>query len=175
MGALLVCWVLLPVVLGILSLGCGLLVEKASGIRLTGALVIPVGFAALIAVAGLPILVSSLAKFATPLVVVVAAIGFIVSWPFDYRRLGAPLAVAGIVFLAYGAPVLLTGKATFVGFNKLDDTSTWLGITDWVMAHGRNLSGLKPSTYEYVLRNYVGGGYPVGGFLPFGIGHRLLG
>src|SRR2546422_453829 len=80
--------------------------------------------------------------------------------------IGAP--VAG------GAPVLLSGKATFAGYIKLDDTATWLAITDRAMSHARDLGGLAPSTYEATLANYLGTGYPIGSFLPWGVGHVLV-
>ena len=34
-----------PLALGLLSVGCGLLVERLAGLRLPGALVVPAGFA----------------------------------------------------------------------------------------------------------------------------------
>ena len=46
------------------------------------------------------------------------------------------------VFAVFAAPVVLSGEATFAGYIKLDDTATWLAITDRVMEHGRNLDGL---------------------------------
>ena len=53
-------------------------------------------------------------------------------------------------------------------------------MTDRVMEHGRSLDGLAPSTYELTLKNYLATGYPVGSFLPLGVGgepdrsgHRL--
>jgi hypothetical protein len=175
MGAMLVCWVLFPAVLGALSLGCGLALERAAATRLPAALLMPAGFAVLIAVAGVAVAVAPVAKLATPLVVAVAVLGLVIGRLPKDRRLGAPLALAVVVLVIYGAPVLLTGQATFLGFNRLDDTSTWLGITDWVMSHGRDLSGLAPSTYETMLKNYVATGYPLGAFLPVGIGHLLTG
>jgi hypothetical protein len=175
MGAMLVCWVLFPAVLGALSLGCGLALEKAAATQLPTALLIPAGFAAVIALAGLPLLTSALAKAATPVVVAVAIAGLTAGRRLTGRRPGAAIGLAVVVFLVYGAPVILSGDATFLGFRKLDDTSTWLGITDWVMSHGRAVSGLAPSTYEFMLHNYVGTGYPLGSLLPVGIGHVLLG
>jgi hypothetical protein len=174
MGAMLVCWVVFPAVLGAISLGCGLALEKASGRPLPGSLLLPAGFAVVIALAGLPVLVSPLARVATPLVVAVAALGLVFGRLPRGRRVGDALALGVILFVIYGAPVLLSGEATFLGYNRLDDTSTWLGITDLVMHHGRSVSGLAPSTYEYVIKNYVGTGYPVGAFLPMGIGHVLV-
>jgi hypothetical protein len=174
MGAMLVCWVLFPAVLGAISLGCGLALERASGRPFSTALLLPAGFAVMIVLAGVPIAISPLAKLATPLVIAVAVLGLIIGRLPRERRIGQVLLLAVVVFIIYGAPVILSGQATFLGFGRLDDTSTWLGITDWVMSHGRDLSGLAPSTYEYVLKNYVGTGYPVGSFLPVGIGHVLV-
>ncbi len=50
MGALLVSWLVFPLVLGGVSLGCGLLLERASGARLPAALLLPSGVAVVIVV-----------------------------------------------------------------------------------------------------------------------------
>ena len=46
----------------------------------------------------------------------------------------APWAIAAAagVFAVYAAPIVLSGEATFAGFIKLDDTATWLALTDRV-------------------------------------------
>jgi hypothetical protein len=79
------------------------------------------------------------------------------------------------IFAVYAAPIVLSGQATFAGYIKLDDTATWMALTDRVMEHGRSLSGLPPSTYEATLAFNLGAGYPVGVFLPLGIGRALVG
>ena len=43
------------------------------------------------------------------------------------------------------------------------------------MDHGRTLSGLAPSTYQQVLADYFGSGYPLGAFMPLGLGGKLTG
>jgi hypothetical protein len=173
----LACWVLLPLVLGVLSLGFGLLLERAAGLQLSEALLLPAGFALLIDVAELPTKVSSLAHLTTPLVVVVAVIGFVVGRPWRRRpKLGAwPLIAAVAVYLVYLAPVLGTGEPTFTGYIKLDDTSTWMAMIDRVLDQGHSLAGLAPSTYETTLHFYLNGGDPAGALLPWGIGHQLVG
>jgi hypothetical protein len=90
------------------------------------------------------------------------------------REAGAAVVAALAVFAVYAAPVVLSGQATFAGYIKLDDTSTFLALTDRVMEHGRSLGGLPPSTYEATLASNIHG-YPVGSFLPVGIGARVLG
>jgi hypothetical protein len=78
------------------------------------------------------------------------------------------------VFAVFAAPVVLSGRATFVGYMKLDDTSTYLAMTDRMMEHGRSLAGLAPSTYEATLATTLAIGYPTGSLMPLGIGHQLL-
>ena len=43
--SLLLAWIVFPLVLVALSLGCGLLVERAAGLTLPGALLLPLGLA----------------------------------------------------------------------------------------------------------------------------------
>ena len=77
--------------------------------------------------------------------------------------------------MLFAAPVVLSGEATFAGYVKLDDTATWLAMTDHLMEHGRDVGGLAPSSYEATLDVNLGTGYPVGAFPPLGIGARLVG
>ena len=142
MTGLLIAWVLFPLVLAALSLGCGLLVEAASGIRLR-VLLLPTGFAAIIVIAQLVTLSASTARFAPWVVAVVALAGLVVSRPWRNRRPDRWPAAAGLgTFAAYAAPVVLSGSATFAGWIKLDDGATWLAITDRMMTHGRSLAGV---------------------------------
>ena len=109
-----------------------------------------------------------------PLAVAAAAAGFGLSYPWgriDPWAVLAPL----LVFAVYGAPVLLSGDPTFTGYIKLDDTATWFALTDRVMEHGRNIDGLAPSSYEATLAFNLADGYPIGAFLPLGVGRALVG
>ena len=82
--------------------------------------------------------------------------------------------------LAYGAPVLLSGQATFTGFVKLDDTATWFNVVDIVMSHSHSLTALHaafhpPSTFTTVFTGDVGEHYPLGAFMLLGVGNGLTG
>ena len=85
------------------------------------------------------------------------------------------LLAALAVFFVFAAPVVLSGDTGFTGYIKLDDTATWFAITDRLMEHGRDLSDLPPSSYEATLDFNLAGWYPVGAFVPFGVGARLSG
>jgi hypothetical protein len=175
----LLAWVAFPLALAALGLGWGALVEELSGTRLpSGALLLPVGLAAAIVVAGLFTTNSVTARFAVPVVAIVAIVGLARTrrvcsgWP----RPGWPALAALGVLLAYGAPVLATGTATFTGFVKLDDTSTWFAITTQMFAHGRSTAGLGVSTYKLVLDTNLGAGaYPIGAFMLLGLGSGIVG
>lgn len=153
------------------------MLEQLGGPRLPGTLLVPAGLATTIVLASLATFSSATAGLAIPLVVAVAVAGFASSTPWSGRRVdGWAVAAAVGVFAVYAAPVVLSGQATFTGFLTLDDTATWLGLTDQVLAHGRDLSGLAPSSYEAMLDDYIRqSGYPIGAFLPLGIGGRLVG
>ncbi|HSB38651.1 MAG TPA: hypothetical protein VLD13_06140 [Gaiellaceae bacterium] len=119
-------------------------------------------------------LADATAELAGPLVVALALAGLLLSrWWRPSPRLWAPAAAVG-VYAVFAAPVVLSGRATFAGYIKLDDTATYLAMTDRVMEHGRSLAGLAPSTYEATLATTLAIGYPTGSLMPLGIGHQLL-
>jgi hypothetical protein len=175
--SLLAAWVLYPLILLALCVGVGLLVDVLCGRRLPGALLAPTGLAAIVVAGGFTTLSGPTAPLTTPIVVVLALLGTglsLRSWRFG-RPDPWPVVVALGVFLVFGAPVILSGDPTFAGYVKLDDTATWLAITDRVMEHGRDLGGLAPSSYHATLEANLPGGYPVGAFVPFGAAQRIAG
>jgi hypothetical protein len=174
--SMLVAWVVYPLVLGLLCGGLGLLVDLLTGRRLPGALILPVGFAAMIVVGEFTTATDATAELTMPLILGLAAAGAGLSLPWRFGRpdpLAAGCAVA--VFLVFGAPVIFSGDPTFAGYIKLDDTATWLAMTDRVMEHGRSLAGLEPSSYHATLEFNLAGGYPIGVFVPFGTAQKLVG
>lgn len=169
-------WVVFPLLLLALCVGLGLLVDVVSGRRLPGALIAPTGLAALILVGQFTTWSDATAELTVPLLLVLAILGGGLSIPWRFGRPDPwPVAVAVAVFLIFGAPILLSGEPTFAGFIKLDDTATWLTLTDRVMEHGRSLEGMGPSTYRATLDFNLADGYPIGVFIPFGAAQKLVG
>jgi hypothetical protein len=169
-------WLVFPAVLAVLALGCGLLLEAAAGARLRGALMFPLGFGVIVVVAQLFTLTDPTAEFATPAVVTLACAGLVLSPRRREPRLDLWACAAAVaVFCVLAAPIVLSGEPTIAGYMKNEDTATWLAITDHVMEHGRSLSSLPADSYQAILDNYVGHGYPVGAFLPLGVGRALVG
>jgi len=174
-----VSWLLFPVVLATISLGIALLIEIGSEARLPGALLLPIGFAGLIVAADICTLSGTTARLMVPTVMLIAAGGFVGAFRtgrLQALRLDRWLAGTAIaVFVAYGAPVLFSGIATFAGYASLDDTSEFFSLIDRVMSHGRNSAGLPPSVYHQLLHRFLSQGYPLGTMMPLGVGAHLVG
>ena len=134
----------------------------------------PAGLTVVILAAQFATLTDATAELAGPLVVVLALAGLVLAPPWRTRLEGWAWAAAGGVFAVFAAPIVLSGRATFGGYIKLDDTATYLAMTDRVMQHGRSLAGLAPSTYEATLATTLAIGYPTGSLMPLGVGHQLL-
>jgi hypothetical protein len=171
-----VAWIVFPVVLVTLCLGCGLLLEACVGRRLPGPLLAPAGFVVFVVLAAIFTSRGETASLATPAIVLAALVGAALSFPWRGRGLDRWALVAALgIFAVYAAPVVLSGHPTFAGYIKLDDTATWMAFADRLIDHGRDLSGLEPSSYQTTLAVNLPGGYPVGAFLPLGVGHNLTG
>lgn len=157
-----------------LSLGCGRLLEAASGTRLPGPLVLPAGFTLVVLAPQFTTLTGATAGLSGPCVVGLAVAGLLLAPPWRDRPDRWALYAAAAAFAVFAAPIVLSGEATFAGYIKLDDTATYFAMTDRVMEHARSVSGLAPSTYEATLATTVALGYPTGSLMPLGIGHQLL-
>ena len=66
MTGMLVAWVAFPLVMGALSLGCGLLLRQASGMKLPGVLLLPTGFAVVVVATQFAHLTDQTAGLVTP-------------------------------------------------------------------------------------------------------------
>lgn len=168
-------WLLFPLLLVLLTIGCGLLVETIAGRRLPAPLVPPVGLAALIVAASFATAWAATARLAAPLVIALTVAGFGLSGRWRERGRNAWAFLAALAtYLVYSAPVVLSGQATFAGYIKLDDTASYLAMVDRAMEHGPSMAGLARSTYQATLSNTLAIGYPLGSLMPLGLGHELL-
>jgi hypothetical protein len=174
---LVVSWLVFPLVMLGVCLGCGLLVERVGGRRLPGVLLPGVGLGLVIVVAALATYYRATASWATPIVVGLAIVGYLVSW----TRLGAlrpdPWACAlGVgVFAVFAAPVVLSGEATFLGYFVLNDTAVHFSLIDQLMSRGRDVAGLPTSSFRYAVNGYLSSGYPRGAHVGLGALRPLVG
>jgi hypothetical protein len=168
-------WILLPALLALLALGWGLLVERLSRAELSGLLLLPVGFAAVIVVTRAAMLPDLTAELAGPLALAGAAAGLALGW----KRLRSravdrwAAAAAVVVFAVFAAPIVLSGSATFAGYTILGDTAVHFVLVDHIASHGTDLAGLPRSSYRSTLEAYFASGYPLGAHAALGAGRQL--
>ena len=168
--SLVVAWLLFPALALAVGTGCGLLLERAAGERMPGTLLPSAGLALVIVVATLATRRDLTAELAGPAVLVLAIAG----WALGWRRLrgvrldGWAVAAGAGLFAVLAAPVVLTGQATFLGYFMQNDTAIYFALVDHVMTHGRDLSGLPPSTSSVYLDSYIKTNYPLGTFVGLG-------
>jgi hypothetical protein len=170
-----VCWLLFPVVLFLLALGCGLLVERFTG-RLPGVLVVGVGLAVVVIVGDFLTQADFTSELAMPAVVALAVAGGILSPRRRERRLdGWAVAAALAVFAVFAAPVVLSGEATFAGYLKLNDIVNWAVLTTHLMESGHNLPSAESThPFDVTVRSFLRDSYPAGSFMPLGVGRALV-
>ena len=172
---LLVCWLVFPLLLAAVCLGCGLAVTRWTRTHVPATLLIPVGFAAVVVIGSFTTLTPRTAPLTVPLFLAVAAVGVASSLAAARPRMDVwAMSAALVVFAVFAAPVVLSGEATFAGYIKLDDTATFLALTDRAIEHGRSVEGLAPSSFEAALAFNLHF-YPLGSLLPLGAGAALTG
>jgi hypothetical protein len=177
-------WAFFPLVLAAIGLGWGALAQWVAGDRELGPLTIPLGLAVAIVLAGILTAFSFTAPIAAPVTAIgaLAGVGFV----WGRARLGAAPAAAAVgVLLIFGAPVILSGEATFLGYVRLDDTATWFNLVDQLFSHSRSFPTVAPSTFTLNAETdlgtttfaggIVGSAYPAGSFMLLGVGHWVSG
>jgi hypothetical protein len=168
-------WILFPALLALLSLGWGLLVEWLSRARLSGFLLLPVGFAALVVVTRAAMWLDFTAGLGAPL----AAVGAVAGLALGLKRVRSPrldrwaAGAALAVFVVFAAPIVLSGEATFAGYTVLGDTAVHFVLVDHIGSHGTDLAGLPPSSYRSTLEAYFASGYPLGSHAALAAGRQL--
>src|SRR4051794_16661396 len=154
-------WILFPLIALAICAGIGLLAARIARFEVHPALVPALGFAAAIAVIGPLLQTGAPAWVACVLLVALAVAGVVAGAPERIRPgFGALAGVAA--YALHIAPVALTGQATFLGYNLLNDTAIHLALVDWIGDHGSRFIHQPPSSYGATINDYVEARYPLG-------------
>ena len=173
---LILCWLIAPVGLLVVAVGLSLLVERMTGFTLPWTIRPAMGLAAMIVAAQFGTATATTAKLTLPTILILAVVGLGLGRNLIRPRPGGTeLWIAGLVLLLFASPFIVAGEATWAGYIKLDDTATWMALTDHVFESGRGLGNLTPSTFHQVLIDYLGGSYPIGGFVPAALMSKISG
>jgi len=161
--------VLFPLVAILLCVGSGLLVDRIAGRPLPGALLAPVGMAAVVVVATLLTWSEPTAPLAAWAVVAVAIAGYVAGrgrlaaslrrWRRAIWPAVAALLPAGMMCL----PVLLTGKPGFTGYGRIVDLAYQIAWAGWLQDGGQGKPGDLGSSYLVIADKLAAIHYPAGG------------
>ena len=175
---LFLCWFVGPVVLLGVSLGLSFVLELVSGARVPWGVRPALGLALMMLLAQIGIATDATAELTIPAIVALGAFGLWMGWSGGLYSGPLPgwgiLAALG-VYIVFAAPVVLSGEPTWAGYIKLDDSATWMGLTDHAFEFGHRTSGFPPSTWEALVDINAGSGYPVGSFVPMALISRVTG
>jgi hypothetical protein len=157
-------WVVFPLAALAICTGIGLLAARVAHADVHGAVIPGLGFATAIALLEPYFATGASATPALVILIVAALAGYAAALPWRaIPRPGLGAAAGTGVYLLYIAPVALSGSATFLGYNLLNDTAIHLALVDWIGNHGSHwLAGLAPSSYTATINDYVHTDYPLG-------------
>ncbi len=157
-----------PLVLLGLSAGGGLLVRRLGAGWLPAVLVLPVGFALLVATCSFTTYIAWLAPATGAIALLIAVAGFALEARSGTLRRphveGIPwAALAGLAaFAAIAAPTLLTGTPTWTGYSRIVDIGFQMDFAQHLAEAGRTAVGSE-SSYHLVVQKENNIGYPGGG------------
>ena len=120
----LLAWLWVPLLLYVVLLGVGLLADRLAGADLPAPLIAPIGLA--VATVLMVVCYRVAQPLALPVLLAAVLAGFVLARRGLRRRVWAPpvLAAAGLVYALYMAPIVLSGEATWAGYNFVNDTAT---------------------------------------------------
>jgi hypothetical protein len=172
-----------PALALLLSAGAGLGVRRLAGpLAVPPLLVVPVGLAVLVVLAGLLCYFAPLAPLAGPACAVVGVLGLAQSRRairrvierrgrgIDLWALGATAGAGAVI----AAPVVLSGKPGFTGYAHIVDIAYQFDLAAHFAHTGRSIPTGATSAYQSVLAKYLASGYPGGGQWTLGALSNLL-
>jgi hypothetical protein len=175
---LLVCWLIAPLVLLAVCVGLCFGLELISGVQVAWTVRPALGLAVMTVVAQFGISTDATADVTIPVIIGLGVFGLWMAWSTGLWH--GPLPGWGILaalgaFLVFAAPVLFSGEPTWAGYIKLDDSATWMALTDHAFEFGHRTGGFPLSTWEALIDVNAGNGYPVGSFVPMALMNTVTG
>lgn len=162
-------WILYPVVLAALCLGCGLLVGRLARRPVPSVLLAPVGFAAVVVLATLLTVLDPTSQLAGPALAVAAVAGVALAVRAGSPALRpstswlGPVVAMAIPFAALAAPVVLTGTSGPSGYARIVDLASQIDLAAYLVDNGRSLADTtRDSSYNAVADQLLSAGYPAG-------------
>jgi hypothetical protein len=146
------------------SLGCGLALERIVGVRLSNALLLPLGLCVSLVVTFPGYALGAGDALAIALLAVVAVAGLVFARDGLPARLnpGWPGAAGLGAYVLYMLPVIAHGHWTWSGYDFVNDSAFEMLMAEHVKGFGTALGNIPETTEREFLHSYLGAGYPLG-------------
>jgi hypothetical protein len=153
-----------PILVWVVCLGCGLALERVLHVRLSNALVPPLGLCVAFVLIMPGYTAGAGDALAIALLVVVAVAGLALAKGGLRSRLNPGWAgAAGLaVYVIYTLPVIASGHWTWSGYDFVNDSSFEMLLANHLKGFGTLLGQLPESSQRQFLVQYLGNGYPLG-------------
>jgi hypothetical protein len=147
-----------------ICLGCGLAVERAVRVRLSNALLLPLGLCVSLVLILPGYAAGAGDALAIALLAAVALAGLIFARDGLRARLNPGCAgLAGLaVYVVYMLPVIASGHWTWSGYDFVNDTSFEMLLAEHVKGFGAAVGNIPETSAREFLRSYLDSGYPLG-------------
>jgi hypothetical protein len=146
------------------GLGCGLALERLLGLRLSNALLLPLGMCVSIVLIYPGYAAGAGDGLAVALLVAVTLAGLVLARDGLRARLnpGWP-GVAGLAaYIFYMLPVIAYGHWTWSGYDFVNDSGFEMLLAEHLKGFGTTLGSIPQSTAREFVKAYLGTGYPLG-------------
>ncbi len=153
-----------PLALWVVCLGCGLALERVLKVRLSNALLLPLGLCIAIALIYPGYAAGAGDALAIGLILVVAVAGLVFANGGLRARLnpGWPGAAGLAVYVLYMLPVIAYGHWTWVGYDFVNDSGFEMLLAAHIQGYGLTLGNIPLTSAEQFLNSYLNTGYPLG-------------
>jgi hypothetical protein len=154
----------LPAVMWVLSLGCGLALERALRVRLRNALLLPLGLCVSLAVVYPGYAAGAGDALAIALLSAVALAGLVLARDGLRARLnpGWPGAAGLGVYLLYMLPVIAYGHWSWSGYDFVNDSAFEMLLANHAKGFGASIGNIPETSAREFLASYLNSGYPLG-------------
>jgi hypothetical protein len=153
-----------PVVVWLLCLGCGLALERALRIRVSNALLLPLGLCVALALIYPGYAAGAGDALAIALLLAVGLAGLLLAKDGLRARLnpGWPGTAGLAIYVLYMLPVIAYGHWTWSGYDFVNDSAFEMLLASHIKGYGLTLGNIPLSSEQQFLMSYLNSGYPLG-------------
>jgi hypothetical protein len=153
-----------PVVMWVVCLGCGLSLERLLGVRLSNALLLPLGLCVALVLIFPGYAAGAGDALAIGLLVVVGVAGLVLAKDGLRMRLnpGWPGLAGLAAYVLYMLPVIAYGRWTWSGYDFVNDSAFEMLLASHIKGYGLLLGNIPETSAREFLLSYLNSGYPLG-------------